>query len=284
MNNPIHYRETEPLLRIQNVGLTLNGLVILRDVNAEILDIVRDVDEVDRINHVKQGQVVGFLGRSGIGKSQLFRILAGLQKPTTGQVLLGEQGIPVERGMVGVVAQSYILFDKRTILSNLMIAATQAGDTKKIAKERAMALLERFNLTDKANTYPKQLSGGQRQRIAIAQQILCNNHYLLMDEPFSGLDLVMKAKVSELIQEIAHMDEKNTIIVVTHDVSEASSVADKLWLMARDRDPEGNEIPGSKIQMIYDLKIRGLAWQPGITLTREFLDFTTEVKEKFLSL
>ena len=96
--------------------------------------------------------------------------------------------------------------------------------------------------------------------------------------------LVMKGKVSELIQEIAHMDEKNTIIVVTHDVSEASSVADKLWLMARDRDPDGNEIAGSRIQVTYDLKVRGLAWQPDITLTREFLDFTTEVKEKFLSL
>jgi polar amino acid transport system ATP-binding protein/sulfate transport system ATP-binding protein len=284
MNNPIHYREAEPLLRIQNVGLTLNGQVILRDVNAEILDVIRDVDEVDRVNKVKQGQVIGFLGRSGIGKTQLFRILAGLQKPTTGQVLLGEQGIPVERGMVGVVAQNYILFDKRTILSNLMIAATQAGDTKKLAKERAMTMLERFKLTDKANAYPKQLSGGQRQRIAIAQQILCNSHYLLMDEPFSGLDLVMKGKVSELIQEIAHMDEKNTIIVVTHDVSEASSVADELWLMGRDRDSDGNEIAGSRIKMTYDLKVRGLAWQPGITLTREFLDFTTEVKEKFLSL
>lgn len=276
MSSPVSYKEEEPLLRVQNVSLELDGNLILRDVNVEIKNITR--------TGVNQGQVVGFLGRSGIGKTQFFRILAGLQKPTSGQVLLGDPGVPVHKGMVGVVAQNYILFRHRTVLGNLMIAATQAGDTRKVAKERSMTMLERFKLTDKANFYPRQLSGGQRQRIAIAQQMLCDGHFLLMDEPFSGLDIIMKAKVAELINEIAQMHEKNTIIVVTHDVTEAASVADELWLMARDRDADGNEIPGAKIKATYDLKELGLAWQPGITLTSDFLNFTKEVKEKFMSL
>lgn len=276
MNSPILYKEEEPLLRVENVSLELDGNIILREVNTTIKNITR--------GGVNQGQVVGFLGRSGIGKTQFFRILAGLQKPTAGQVLLGDPGVPVRKGMVGVVAQNYILFRHRTVLGNLIIAATQSGDTRKVAKERSMAMLERFKLTDKADAYPSQLSGGQRQRISIAQQMLCDGHFLLMDEPFSGLDIIMKAKVAELINEIAQMHEKNTIIVVTHDVTEAASVADELWLMARDRDADGNEIPGAKIKATYDLKERGLAWQPGITLTPEFLNFTREVKEKFMSL
>lgn len=186
--------------------------------------------------------------------------------------------------MVGVVAQNYILFKHRTVLGNLMIAATQAGDTSKVAKERSMAMLERFKLTDKADVYPRQLSGGQRQRIAIAQQMLCDGHFLLMDEPFSGLDMIMKGKVSELINEISLMDEKNTIIIVTHDVTEATSVADELWLMGRDRDAEGNEIPGARIKETFDLKKLGLAWQPDITTTPEFMNFVREVKIKFMSL
>ena len=97
-----------------------------------------------------------------------------------------------------------------------------------------MALLKEFELEDKFNLYPAQLSGGQRQRCAIIQQILCSEHFLLMDEPFSGLDLLMLEKTCELITKVADMDDLNTIIVVTHDVTAACSVADHLWLMGRD--------------------------------------------------
>jgi ABC-type nitrate/sulfonate/bicarbonate transport system ATPase subunit len=100
-------------------------------------------------------------------------------------------------------------------------------------------------MLDCSQLYPAQISGGQRQRIAIAQQLLCSEHFLLMDEPFSGLDLVMEAKVCELINEIACLDELNPIIVVTHDVTAAATVADHLWLMGRDRGASGNIIPGA---------------------------------------
>ena len=96
-----------------------------------------------------------------------------------------------------------------------------------------MELLNEFELADKYNLYPAQLSGGQRQRCAIIQQILCSEHFLLMDEPFSGLDLIMLEKTCELIAKVADMDDLNTIIVVTHDVTAACSVADHLWLMGR---------------------------------------------------
>ena len=105
-----------------------------------------------------------------------------------------------------------------------------------------------------------------------------------MDEPFSGLDVVMEAKVCELINEIACLDELNTTIVVTHDVTAAASVADHLWLMGRDRDETGNVIPGARIQETFDLIERDLCWHSGITNSPHFLEFVCEVKERFQTL
>src|SRR6266850_2553599 len=273
---PPKYKYADTLLKIDHVSLSYDDKVILRDVNAEIRDIIRD----DCI----QGQVVGFLGPSGIGKTQLFRIIAGLNQPTSGQVLVGPQQVPVQAGTVGVVAQDYPLFENRTIFSNLVLAAEQSEPSHEAAREKVMGYLRRLDMVDRAQLYPAQVSGGQRQRIAIAQQLLCSDHFLLMDEPFSGLDVIMEAKVCELIAEIAALDELNTIIVVTHDVTAAATVADHLWLMGRDHDASGNVIPGARIQETYDLIERDLCWHHDICNSGPFLEFVREVKDRFNTL
>jgi polar amino acid transport system ATP-binding protein/sulfate transport system ATP-binding protein len=273
---PDRFKYTDTLLKVDHVSLTYGDKIILRDVNAEIRDIVRP--------DCTQGQVVGFLGPSGIGKTQLFRIIAGLNQPTSGHVLVNSTLTPVKAGMVGVVAQNYPLFENRTIFSNLVLAAKQIEKNSDAAHEKVLKYLKRLDMLDCSQLYPAQISGGQRQRIAIAQQLLCSEHFLLMDEPFSGLDLVMEAKVCELINEIACLDELNTIIVVTHDVTAAATVADHLWLMGRDHDASGNIIPGARIQETYDLIERDLCWHPGITNSPKFLEFVREVKERFQTL
>jgi polar amino acid transport system ATP-binding protein/sulfate transport system ATP-binding protein len=264
------------LLKVSNVSLTLGGKQVLRDVNLEIKDVRRP--------GTTTGQVVGLLGPSGIGKTQLFRILAGLNKPDHGSVLIGEEALPVHQGMVGVVAQHYPLFAHRRVLGNLLIAGRRAGMASDAASEKAKSLLARFKLEDAAGKYPIQLSGGQRQRVAIAQQFMCSERFLLMDEPFSGLDLVQIQNVIELINEVACLHEFNTIIIVTHDISAALEVADTLWLLGRDRDAAGNVVPGARVQASYDLMERGLAWQKGISETPEFLEVRREVRERFPSL
>jgi polar amino acid transport system ATP-binding protein/sulfate transport system ATP-binding protein len=264
------------ILKAENVSVSYGDVPILRDVNLEIRDVVRP----DKV----AGQVVGLLGPSGIGKTTLFRVLAGLDAPTSGRVLLGDEGKPVQRGMVGVVAQHYPLFAHRTVLGNLMVAGGQAGLSREQAREKAMGFLKRFGLEDKGKHYPPQLSGGQRQRVAIAQQFMCSEHLLLLDEPFSGLDPMAIDRVAELLNEVACMHELNTIIVVTHDIAAALEVADTIWLMGRDRDKEGKIIPGARIQESYNLIERGLAWRDGIATTPEFMLMMREVRARFPSL
>ncbi|HRC86702.1 MAG TPA: ATP-binding cassette domain-containing protein, partial [Thermoanaerobaculia bacterium] len=170
--------ETGPaILQARNVDLTLGGNHILAGVNLTVNDIRRPGRTT--------GQVVGLLGPSGVGKTRLFRILAGLDAPDSGAVLIGDPPKPVERGMVGVVAQSYPLFAHRSVLSNLELAGKLAGLSDGEAKAKAFDYLKRFGIEDRAKLFPIQLSGGQRQRVAIAQQFMSSGHFLLLDEPFS---------------------------------------------------------------------------------------------------
>src|SRR5208283_4940829 len=270
------YSLGQTLLRIENVCLEYDGRPVLKNVNGEVRDIV--------VPGRVQGQVVGFLGPSGCGKTSLFRIIAGLNPPTSGRVTVNGFDRPVRAGEVGVVAQSYPLFEHRTVFGNLMLGAGQKEKDASAARDKAMGLLREFGLEDKFNLYPSQLSGGQRQRCAIIQQILCSEHFLLMDEPFSGLDLLMLEKTCELITKVADMDDLNTIIVVTHDVTAACSVADHLWLMGHVPGADGSAGPGSRIVKQYNLIDRDLCWQPNIITTARFTDFVREVKEEFRRL
>jgi NitT/TauT family transport system ATP-binding protein len=268
------YRAT--LLKVENVNLRLGGKTILRDVDLEIKDIVCPGKVT--------GQVVGLLGPSGIGKTQLFRIMAGLQAPDSGSVRIGEKGTVVRRGMVGVVAQQYPLFNHRTVFGNLLVAGRRAGLSAEQARTKASGLLDRFSLEEHEKKYPAQLSGGQRQRVAIAQQFMCSEHFLLMDEPFSGLDPIAVDRVSQFVTEVANADELNTIITITHDITAAMTVADTLWLLGRDRDAQGNIVPGARVQAIYNLIERDLAYRQGISTTPEFLALQGEIRARYATL
>ncbi len=266
----------ETILSIQRVSRKLGDCQVLKDLSLDVKNIHRP--------GMTQGQVLALLGPSGVGKTTLFKILAGLDTPDAGQVFVGVDQVPVERGMVGVVAQHYPLFEHRTVLGNLTVAGRQARLSGKQAEERARELLERFGLREHGSKYPVQLSGGQRQRVAIAQQFMCSEHFLLMDEPFSGLDLVAVEKVIHFISEMAASDELKTFIIVTHDIEAAMEVADHIHLLGRDRDEAGNFIPGAYIRASYDLIARGLAWREGVSADPEFVALRQEIGKIFPTL
>ncbi len=270
---PLEHSYAETLLEIEGVNLDLGGKPILRDVALQVRNVVRP--------GLEQGQVVSLLGPSGMGKTRLFRIMAGLDKPDSGRILVGPDQEPVTRGRVGVVFQHYPLFDHRTVISNLVVAGRQVGMSKAQATETGRSFLARFGLEGAEGKFPAQLSGGMRQRVAIAQQFMCSDALLLMDEPFSGLDPLAVSRMIEFIQEVAAHDEMKTIVIVTHDITAAIEVSDTILMLGRDRDAEGKAVPGARIQHEYNLVQRGLAWQKGITSTREFMALLAEIREAF---
>ncbi len=265
----IEYKKEGLLLKATDINLKYDTRQILRDVNFEIFDIHRP--------GVIQGQVVSLIGRSGIGKTQLFRILAGLIKPTSGTVTIGLEQKPVQAGEVGVVPQNYILFNHRTIYSNLRIGLNNCGKpvSDKQAKDIIDDYAKKFDLTDHLKKFPAQLSGGQRQRVSIIQQVLTGNKFILLDEPFSGLDPLMKDKVDELLIQIANLDEQSTLIIVSHDIINTLALSDTAFILAPQRGKEG-----ATITEVIDLMELGFAWNPNIKADHAFHDLVHDIKGK----
>ncbi len=263
------YQKVEQILTAQNVGQQYGDKVILRDVNFELHNIVRP--------GVTQGQVVSLVGRSGIGKTQLFKIMAGLNEPSTGIVTIGADKHKVREGEVGVVSQNYILFNHRSIRQNLAIALERntAYSTPQQKKEVIEDYAEKFNLKEHLEKYPMQLSGGQRQRVSILQQALTGNQFILLDEPFSGLDVLVIDRVVELLLKISTLHEMNTLIIVSHDIENSLAISDTVFIMANQPGKQGATITEK-----LDLIDMGFAWDPHIRENSKFQDLVKQMKFK----
>lgn len=196
---------------------------------------------IDLTLHMENVSTLAITGPSGGGKSTLLRILAGLQKPQSGQVVLDGQEIVYEdeplhnwRKSIGVVFQAYNLFPHLTALQNIVLPMTTVhGVPKEVANARAEQLLERFKLTEHMHKKPGQLSGGQQQRIAIARAIAVSSGLLLLDEPTSALDPFMTREVLDMLKEL--VDEKRTILMVTHEIAFAAGVCDHMVYLEEGR-------------------------------------------------
>ena len=260
------YKKEEVILQVENVNLSYDRPV-LRSINFNIHDITRP--------GAQQGQVVSLVGRSGIGKTQLFKILSGLISPQTGSVKIGQDLKPVKAGDVGVVPQNYILFNHRSILDNFKLGLR--GETNKLTETQKKELINdyanKFGLADHLKKYPMQLSGGQRQRVSIIQQILTGNRFILLDEPFSGLDPVIKDKVLELLTTISSLNELNTLVIISHDIENSLAISDTAFILA---NQEGHE--GATITETIDLMHLGFAWNPEIKKNKDFQDLVSQMK------
>ena len=196
------------------------------------LEVLKDVSL-----HVDRGQIVAIIGPSGSGKSTLLRSINLLETPTSGEIWVDGtcitekgQNIRAIRQKVGMVFQHFNLFAHMTVLKNMIYAPVKTKKlTKEQATEKAMQLLARVGLAEKANVYPVTLSGGQKQRVAIARALAMDPEVILFDEPTSALDPEMVTEVLDVIKELAQTGI--TMLLVTHEMGFAREVADRIIFM-----------------------------------------------------
>lgn len=184
--------------------------------------------------HIYEGDIIAIIGPSGCGKSTFIRTLNLLEKPTSGKIYINEEDITAPkydinkmRQKIGMVFQHFNLFPNLTIKDNITIAPIKTNQmTQEEAEKKAMELLVRVGLEDKADAYPDTLSGGQKQRIAIVRALAMNPQVLLFDEPTSALDPEMVGEVLQLMKELAK--DGMTMVVVTHEMGFAREVANRV--------------------------------------------------------
>ncbi|MFR7759273.1 MAG: amino acid ABC transporter ATP-binding protein [Christensenellales bacterium] len=187
---------------------------------------------------IARGDVVVVIGPSGSGKSTLLRSLNLLEEPTSGTILfegtdITDKKIDINkhRQKMGMVFQHFNLFPHKTIIENMILAPVEVKHVpKEEAKAKAMQLLERVGLADRADAYPIQLSGGQKQRVAIVRALCMEPDVMLFDEPTSALDPEMVGEVLDVMKELAH--EGMTMVVVTHEMGFAREVGNRVLFMA----------------------------------------------------
>ncbi len=202
------------LIKVDGLMKSFGKVDVLKGVNAEI----------------KKGDVMVVIGPSGSGKSTFLRCLNRLEEPTGGHIYFNDVDITdkkvninLHRQKMGMVFQQFNLFPHMTVLRNMTIGPMKLlGKSKQEAEEKAMALLKRVGLADRADAYPSQLSGGQKQRIAIVRALCMDPEVLLFDEPTSALDPEMVGEVLEVMKELAK--EGMTMVVVTHEMGFAKEV------------------------------------------------------------
>ena len=206
------------------------------------LEVLKDVS-----TDIYEGEVVVILGPSGSGKSTFLRCLNLLETPTAGSIYVDgaeitdpKCDINLHRQKMGMVFQHFNLFNNMTILRNMTLAPmTLLKKSKEDAEARALALLRRVGLEDKANAYPSQLSGGQKQRIAIVRALCMDPEVMLFDEPTSALDPEMVGEVLDVMKELAQ--DGMTMVVVTHEMGFAREVGSRVLFMDEGVIMEENE-------------------------------------------
>lgn len=207
----------------------------------------KDIRALDSVStKIKRGEVVVIIGPSGSGKSTFLRALNLLEEPTSGAVLFEgtditdpRVNINIHRRKMGMVFQQFNLFPHMTVLKNLTLAPEKLlKKSREDAEKKAMELLERVGLADRASAYPSQLSGGQKQRVAIVRALCMDPDVMLFDEPTSALDPEMVGEVLDVMKKLAN--DGMTMVVVTHEMGFARDVADRVIFMCDGKILEEN--------------------------------------------
>ena len=200
-------------LEIKNLSYSFGDNHILKDINI----------------YVKENEMVAIVGSSGVGKSTLFNLIAGVLKKQSGEITIN--GSDDYIGKVAYMLQKDLLFEHKTIINNVILPLIIAKIDKKVALEEGRKILKQFNLEKYADKYPKQLSGGMRQRVALIRTYMFKRNIFLLDEAFSALDAITKKELHKW-----YLNLKNefnlTTLLITHDIEEAVFLSDRIYILA----------------------------------------------------
>ncbi|MBQ2119424.1 MAG: ABC transporter ATP-binding protein [Peptococcaceae bacterium] len=214
---------------------------------------------------IEQGERWAVIGPSGCGKSSMLHLLAGLQKPVSGEVLYHGQPLAKPHGEISVILQEYGLFPWKTVEQNVALPLVLQKKPKTEIKSRVMAILKQLQLEEHAKKFPAQLSGGQRQRIAIARALIAEPKVLLMDEPFSALDALTREAMQNIVLDLCEK-QNLTLVMVTHNIEEAIFLGQKIAVFS---DNSG------KLQRVVDNAHSG---QPSYRVTEEFYQHCNQLR------
>ncbi len=213
--------------------------VLLKEIFKTFGKTFGDVTAVaDLTLEIKKGEFFSLLGPSGCGKTTILRLIAGLERPDKGNIIIGnnivagEQWVSPEKRKIGLVFQDYALFPHMTVFKNIAFGLT--GCAKNEIKQKVMELLNIVGLPDTAQRYPHELSGGQQQRIALARALAPSPEVMLLDEPFSNLDADLRVELRTETKRILK-EKGTTTILVTHDQEEAFSLSDRIGVLNHGR-------------------------------------------------
>ena len=211
------------MIKVEHLKKSFGKKEVLKDISA----------------NVEKGKVISIIGPSGSGKSTFLRCLNVLETPTSGKIIfdgqdlthISEKELDILREKMGMVFQSFNLFPNMNVIENVKLAPMKVkGVSEEEAEKRALELLDKVGLKDRAKQYPSSLSGGQQQRVAIARALAMDPEVMLFEEPTSALDPEMVGEVLKVMRDLA--DSGMTMVVVTHEMGFAKEVADQIWFMA----------------------------------------------------
>ena len=233
----------------------MNKLLEFKNVTLTYQTVSSEITAIHGLSfNCAEGEFVSIIGPSGCGKTTILSLIAGLLKPTSGNILIAGQNINTYKNRLGYMLQKDHLFPWRTIKSNVFLPLEIKGENTKENKDYCINLLDKYGLKDFKNSYPDTLSGGMRQRASLIRTLAAKPDLLLLDEPFSALDSQTRLTVCDDVYKIIKAEQK-TAVLVTHDISEAISMSDKIIVLT-DRPAQVKSIFRPNLKMGSPLKNR----------------------------
>ncbi len=202
-------------LEIKNISAAYGENKVLKDINIKL----------------NKGEFISLVGTSGVGKTTLFNIIAGLNMPSDGVITLDGKDITGKTGFVGYMLQKDMLLSYKTVIDNIALPLVIGKEKKKIARKKVMPYMEEFGLKGYEYKYPVSLSGGMRQRAAFLRTYMQKKEIMLLDEPFSAIDSITRANLHVWYSDIAKKHNFSTILI-THDIEEAVALSDRVYIMS----------------------------------------------------